>query len=105
MNSHAYLRMCVLAMMLVTLAATVSIVVPEAEANPSPKPGTTHPSLAEGRIALHLVGGALHVVGRHSGHHLHLDQPALVANATVNSVMLARSAVGDGYHRRFAVQD
>ncbi len=53
----------------------------------------------------HLVGGALHVVGRQSGHHVHLDQPALVANATVNSVMLARSAVGDGYHRRFAGQD
>ena len=35
MNSHAYLRMCVLAMMLVTLAATVSIVVPEAEAQSS----------------------------------------------------------------------
>lgn len=52
-----------------------------------------------------LVGGALHVIGRHSGHHVHLDQPALVASATINSVMLARSAVGDGYHRRFAGQN
>lgn len=52
-----------------------------------------------------LTAGGLHVVGRHSGHHLHLDQPGLVASATVNSVMLARSAVGDGYHRRFASQD
>lgn len=35
MISHAYLRMCVLGMMLVTLAATASIVVPAAEAQSS----------------------------------------------------------------------
>lgn len=50
-----------------------------------------------------LTDSALHVIGRASGHHVHLAQPGLVAGLALDSVMLARGAEGVDPTRRFAV--
>lgn len=49
-----------------------------------------------------LTDSALHVIGRASGHHVHLAQPGLVAGLALDSVMLARGAEGADPTRRFA---